>query len=63
MTDEGRRGDPMDAIEVSEAMKNYATSSWVLFVALKEEGFSEAQALKIVAAAAHGAFGGKLEAA
>jgi len=61
MTDEGMRGDPMSAVEVAETMRNFAVSLRVFFLALKEEGFTESEALRLAAAQVHGASGGKLE--
>ncbi len=60
MTDEGMLGQPMDMVEVLNAMRNIASGAWAMYQALKEEGFPEAEALKLVGAWMHGTGGGKL---
>lgn len=60
MTDEGVVGQPMDAVELLQAMRDGAVAWWTLFRALQDEGFTEQQALTLVAAQVHAASGGKL---
>jgi hypothetical protein len=60
MTDEGMVGEPMDMVEVLNAFRNMATGAWAMCESLKEEGFNDEQAMKLVAAWMHGNAGGKL---
>jgi hypothetical protein len=61
MTDEGRRGDPIETAEAIAGIRSAATLAWNLFQGCLEEGFEVAQALKLTGAFIHGAGGGKLE--
>ena len=61
MTDEGQMGHPMDEVEVRATVKNIAKMAWAMFNDLKEEGFDNGQAMKLVGAWLHGTGGGRLE--
>lgn len=63
MTDEGRIGDPMDAVEIANAMVNIANAARTFYDELRQQDFTESQALKLTAAWLHGVTGGKLEGA
>lgn len=61
MTDEGRQGDPMDAVEMLNVMRNIAAGARGLYAEFVEQGFTEAEAMRLTAAWLHGSAGGKLE--
>lgn len=63
MTDEGRIGEAMDAVEIANAMQNVASAARRFYDELRQQDFTETQALKLTAAWIHGAAGGKLEGA
>lgn len=50
MTDEGRRGDPVDAIEMVQGMKDAAMGIRAFYDGLREQEFSETEALHLTAA-------------
>lgn len=60
LTDEGQQGNPMDAVELLNAVRNLAAGAWAMYEALKEEGFQEGEAIKLTASWLHGTAGGKL---
>lgn len=60
MTDEGMRGDPIDAAEMISSLGDMAVSVWTMFVKFKEQGFTEQQAFDLVRSWIHGSSGGKL---
>jgi hypothetical protein len=53
--------DPMSEVEILNAMRNMAKMARTLYDELVEQGFSEDQAMKLVAKYVHGAGGGKTE--
>lgn len=60
MTDEGQLGNPIDAIELTEALKNVATSARTLRDSLVDEGFSEEDTTRMLLAWIHAIAGGKI---
>ncbi len=61
MTDEGRVGDPMDETEMRHAIAALAVGARALWSGLREQGFSEAECLKLTQSWLHGISGGKQE--
>lgn len=60
MTDEGVRGEPMDAVEMVNTMVNLASGARAFFNQLVEEGFEKNDALRLTAAWIAGLSGGKV---
>lgn len=58
--DEGQRGDPMDAVEMANSMRNLATGARALYEQLLEEKFEAADALRLTSAWLAGIAGGKI---
>lgn len=54
------QGDPMDAVEMLNSMKNLASGAWTFYKQLLEEGFEKADALKLACARVAGLAGGKV---
>ncbi len=50
MTDEGLTGTPMDGVEFINAMRNVASGVRAFYVGLVEEGFTDAEALRLTLA-------------
>lgn len=59
MTDEGRHGDPLDAVELAKGLRDAAAAARMMYDGLREEGFTEAQSLELVKSWLHGSAGGK----
>jgi len=49
MTDEGQHGEPMDAVEMAHAMTGLASGARAFYLALREEGFSGSDAIRLTA--------------
>lgn len=61
MSDEEHKPfSPLDAVEMAHAFAGVAASMWTFFDSLRNEGFTDDQALRITVAYAHGSAGGKL---
>jgi hypothetical protein len=60
VTDEGQLGQPMDEVEVVNAMRNMGAGVWAFFCELQEQGFTREEALRLVVAYVAGMAGGKV---
>ena len=58
--DEGMVGQPMDAVEILNSIRNLATTARAFYLQLVEEGFSEADALRLTATWIGGISGGRI---
>ncbi len=47
MTDEGQMGNPVDALEMAQGMRDLATSTMAFYKQLVDEGFSKSDAIKL----------------
>ncbi len=50
MSDEGRMGDPVDAIEMAQGMRDLASATMAFYKQLRNEGFSSSDAIKLTSA-------------
>ncbi len=50
MTDEGQMGDPVDAIEMAQGMRDLASATMAFYRQLVDEGFGKSDAIKLTSA-------------
>lgn len=60
MTEEGVQGDPMDAVETINSMRNLASATKAFYDQLLVDGFDKADALRLTMAWVGGMAGGKI---